>query len=246
MNDRRDSQPDPMWERIVDDHRPRRRELAAAETVLRATSAPELRPDTIDAIVARATAAPAATPVAAQPLARARRLQKLVAAALMATLCLTSLAWVGARVIWPEHVASSLTMRYAIAVRDAIAAPLEPHRASAVSIVDDHCIALCLLLRAWATSEDKDMAKFAADARSELSAQLAAGTSAVLRDDVDVYPLLATAQDASLDERARIAALTTAVRAAAPGLVAMRVARLDAQNARYRADMIARLERTLK
>ncbi len=234
---------DPMWERVVDDHRPRRSELAAAETELAAANAHGLAPDAIAAMVARAVATPTRADAG---LPTRPRTGRLLVVSLATVLFLTPLAWVGAQVVWPEQRASSLTLTYSSAVHRALHAAKAAERASAVSVVDDHCLATLRVLRAVAQGDDDALAAAAAEARAELRRQWSAAPVPSIAAAVDVYGLVRTAGDASLATAVRSDALAGLLRATAPGLAAMRLARLDGQDDLNRRDLLARLERTLK
>lgn len=155
---------DPLWERLVDDERPRRRELAAAERDLAVLSAPRLPAGEVDRLTRRVVAASTPPPVATswwRPLA----------AALLLLAGLGSLAFVGARVVWPEQVVEAEQTSFRQLVQRALDVGLpESERAFWLSKIDGQCLMAIAHLRRLREDRDSGVRDAAAAACDQVFA----------------------------------------------------------------------------
>lgn len=156
---------DPLWERLVDDERPRRRELTAAERDLAVLPAPRLPASEVDRLMHRVV-----TMTAPARWARFRPL----AAALLLLAGLGSLAFVGARVVWPEQVGRAEATSFRQLAQSALDARLpEAERAFCVSKIDGQCLAAIAHLRRLCDDPDTSVRNAARAARDHVLAALA-------------------------------------------------------------------------
>lgn len=134
---------------------PTRDEIAAEERALQALGSPDALPrSTIDRLVAHALAAPA------QPLApvHAHRFRHWLVAVLLVG-AFVSVAFVGARIVWPERRLAPLTMDYVEAI-DVATNPAyeEASHLHAIIRLDEECAFASSFLRRLATASDPDLA----------------------------------------------------------------------------------------
>jgi hypothetical protein len=230
---------DMFWQNIVDDHRPRPRELLHSEAQLAATEATPLPRPQVETICGRAAA-----PLAALPAWR--RHPKAAAAAAILVLTVAVSGWIRPQIIWPQTMASVLTTTY----EQALANALQPDgdqltRFNAgVAILQTRCLAAARALQTLAASAEPLLAHEAAAARAKLLALCVSGTAANEHRE-DPQPLIDAATDATRPLGDRLDTVAALPEALALALVAVRDAQFTdattAQSARFMQDRIRRV-----
>ncbi|MFY9342834.1 MAG: hypothetical protein WAT39_10115 [Planctomycetota bacterium] len=218
------------WRRIVDDHRPRPRELLRCERDLEATPPVVMSKPVIDELVRRTTGP--------RPQPRPRR--TLAAVALAA--CLVPLGWIGIRVVLPDHLATPFATQPAAALQASEESRPEPERLLALTRLDDEALAFVQGLRRLASDTNADLALAASALRVQLFA-FASGTAVPTATATsEPRAQLRIAQDTNQPQPARLAALAVAASAIRPMIAALRDARFtDATRELQRTAMLTRL-----
>ncbi len=227
---------DPFWQQIVEDMRPRPRELSEAEIALAAQTPDYLAAPSVSALVTRALAEVA-------PKRRPQRVLQKATAALLLVGFLSSAAWIGARVIWPTPTTTPNSLAHAIAAIANSALP-ELTRKNATARVDDYGYPAVFALKTW--SADRDLGGHVQARRQQLK-QLLAGAEydGALPATDDVSALIAQLQVTTLPSLDRRQAIDRLHSIAAAAIVAMRDARLAQSGEALRLKMLARLHGAL-
>lgn len=207
-----------VWARVSDAETPSPVEMATADAELDAAFAEPLSAAQLERIVARAIGSSA---IATAPAAAARRglALRTAGAAAALLLCLVSLGWVGARVVWPHATPSAYTLTVGTAFADATGAATDANaRIAAFTFLDERCAYAIDALQQLATDENAAIARSALVACARLAATLAGSgypAASIGEIDVLVEAPLALDRDAAPQRRAAAAAQLEALAQAA-------------------------------
>ena len=234
------SQPrDDLWQRIVNDVRPRARELGAAERSLKQLPAP---PTTVSE--------PYLARVLVRPLRRRRSLLATAASVLLMLGGITSAAFVTTPLIWPtaEQLAE-LPADYGLGLRAACDETTDPkRRQQALGLLDERCAMLIRDLANHVRAEPR-LAAHGARLRAELLAALDHGVGAAEPATEEQFAAALSASRSALragttaDTRTRI--MDRLRDLALPGLVAVRALTLAGIQVEGGLDPAERLRRAL-
>lgn len=230
---------DNLWQRIVNDVRPRAKELGAAER--RLAQQPAAPPAVSEPYLAR---------VLVRPIQRRRSLLATAAGVLLMLGGFTTAAWVSSPLIWPtaEQLAE-LPADYGLGLRAARDETTDPkRRQQALGLLDERCAMLILDLGDHVRAEPR-LAAHGARLRAELLAALDHGVGAAEPATEEQFAAALSASRSALQAGAEVGARTQVMDRlrdlALPGLIAVRALTLAGIQVEGGLEPSGRLRRAL-